>query len=57
MGRLLKYALRYRRQYLYGGICLFGTATLVMCIPWWIREAVRIIERGGAYDRRGLERR
>jgi ATP-binding cassette subfamily B protein len=47
MGRLSKYALRYWRQYLYGGICLLGTATLVMWIPWWIREAVRIIERGG----------
>ena len=25
-----------------------GTATLVMWIPWWIREAVRILEQGGA---------
>ena len=48
MGRLLGYLRRYRRQYFIGGLCLFGTATLVMWIPWWIREAVRTIEHGGA---------
>lgn len=48
MGRLREYLRRYRRQYLFGGLCLFGTATLVMWIPWWIREAVRIIEHGGS---------
>ena len=48
MGRLLGYLRRYRRQYLFGGLCLLGTATLVMWIPWWIREAVRIIEHGGS---------
>jgi ATP-binding cassette subfamily B multidrug efflux pump len=47
MGRLVSYLRRYRRQYLLGGLCLLGTATLVMWIPWWIREAVRIIEHGG----------
>lgn len=47
MGRLSQYALRYWRQYLLGGVCLLGTATLVMWIPWWIREAVRTIEDGG----------
>ena len=47
MKRLLGYVGRYRRQYLLGGLCLLGTATLVMWIPWWIREAVRIIEHGG----------
>ena len=40
--------MRYWRRYLLGGVCLFGTATLVMWIPWWIRAAVRIIENGGA---------
>jgi ATP-binding cassette subfamily B multidrug efflux pump len=48
MGRLKTYLWRYWRRYLVGGICLFATATLVMWIPWWIREAVRIIENGGA---------
>ena len=43
-----QYLWRYRRLYLVGGLCLFGTATLVMWIPWWIREAVRIIEHGGS---------
>jgi len=48
MGRLWHYLGRYRRQYLVGGVCLFGTATLVMWIPWWTREVVRIIEQGGS---------
>ncbi|MGH7827910.1 MAG: ABC transporter ATP-binding protein [Candidatus Binatia bacterium] len=48
MGRLKSYVWRYWRRYLIGAICLFWTATLVMWIPWWIREAVRIIEHGGS---------
>jgi ATP-binding cassette subfamily B multidrug efflux pump len=48
MARLLVYVRRYWRQYLLGALCLLGTATLVMWIPWWIREAVRVIEHGGA---------
>jgi ATP-binding cassette, subfamily B, multidrug efflux pump len=48
MGRISQYIWRYWRRYLFGGLCLLGTATLVMWIPWWIREAVRIIERGGS---------
>src|SRR3989338_1134541 len=47
MGRLKGYLWRYWRRYLLCALCLFGTATLVMWIPWWIREAVRIIEHGG----------
>ena len=50
MGRLKAYAWRYWRRYLVGGLCLLGTATLVMWIPWWIRDAVRIIESGGSLD-------
>jgi ATP-binding cassette subfamily B protein len=46
--RLKYYILRYWRRYLIGGLCLVGTATLVMWIPWWIREAVRVIEHGGS---------
>jgi ATP-binding cassette subfamily B multidrug efflux pump len=48
MGRLGKYIWRYRWRYLIGAVFLLGTATLVMWIPWWIRDAVRIIERGGS---------
>jgi hypothetical protein len=48
MGRLNHYLRRYWRRYLWGAICLLATATLVMWIPWWIREAVRIIEQGGS---------
>jgi len=47
MGRLKSYLWRYWRRYLLGAFCLFGTATLVMWVPWWIREGVRIIEHGG----------
>jgi ATP-binding cassette subfamily B protein len=47
MGRLWHYLGRYWRQYLVGGVCLLVTATLVMWIPWWTREIVRIIEQGG----------
>lgn len=48
MGRISQYIWRYWRRYLFGGLCLLGTATLVMWIPWWIREAVRTIEHGGS---------
>ena len=48
MGRLKNYASRYWRRYLVGGLCLLATATLVMWIPWWIRDAIGIIERGGS---------
>ena len=48
MGRLKLYVWRYWRRYLVGALCLLGTATLVMWIPWWIREAVRIVEHGGS---------
>jgi ATP-binding cassette subfamily B protein len=48
MGRLKDYLWRYWRRYFVGALCLLGTATLVMWIPWWIREAVRIIEHGGS---------
>jgi len=48
MWRLKQYAARYWVRYLVGGLCLLGTATLVMWIPWWIREAVRVLEHGGS---------
>jgi ATP-binding cassette subfamily B protein len=48
MRRLKHYIWRYWRRYLVGALCLLSTATLVMWIPWWIREAVRIIEHGGS---------
>jgi len=48
MGRLKGYVLRYWRRYVVGSICLLGTVTLVMWIPLWLREAVKIIESGGS---------
>ena len=50
MGRLKGYLLRYWRRYLLGGLYILGTATLVMWIPWWIRESVRILEDGGQIE-------
>ena len=47
MRRLKSYLWRYWRHYLLGAFCLLGTATLIMFIPWWIRESVRILEQGG----------
>jgi ATP-binding cassette subfamily B multidrug efflux pump len=48
MRRLGQYIWRYWRRYLVGAVCLLSTATLVMWIPWWIREAVRTLEHGGS---------
>src|SRR5712692_9711210 len=48
MGRLKGYVLRYWRRYVVGSICLLVTVTLVMWIPLWLREAVKIIESGGS---------
>ena len=48
MGRLKYYLRRYWRRYFLGAFCLLVTASLVMWIPWWIREAVRVIEQGGS---------
>ena len=48
MGRLKYYLRRYWRRYFLGAFCLLVTVTLVMWIPWWIREAVRIIDQGGS---------
>jgi len=53
MERIGQYAWRYWRRYLTGGLCLLATATLVMWIPWWIREAVRVIEHGGSMSEVG----
>jgi ATP-binding cassette, subfamily B, multidrug efflux pump len=48
MGRLKGYVWRYRRRYVLGSACLLATVTLVMWIPWWMRDAVRILEHGGS---------
>lgn len=48
MRLLAHYLWRYWLRYLVGALCLLGTATLVMWIPWWIREAVRVLEHGGS---------
>ncbi|MFB3061051.1 MAG: hypothetical protein ACE10C_06710, partial [Candidatus Binatia bacterium] len=50
MQRLRSYLWRHWQSYLLGGFCLLVTAGLVMVIPWWIRAAVSIIERGGSRE-------
>lgn len=46
IGRLIDYLWRYRRRYLLGGVCLIGTTSLLMLVPWWVRGAIDVIERG-----------
>lgn len=43
---LFDYLGRYWRRYLLGGLCLVGTTSLLMVIPWWVRAAIEVIERG-----------
>lgn len=44
--RLIDYLWQYRRRYLLGGLCLLGTTSLLMLVPWWVRAAIDVIERG-----------
>ena len=44
--RLIEYLWKYRRRYLLGGLCLVATTSLLMVVPWWVRGAIDVIERG-----------
>ena len=44
--RLIEYLRKYRRRYLLGGLCLVVTTSLLMVVPWWVRGAIDVIERG-----------
>ena len=46
IARLFDYLWLYWRRYLLGGLCLVGTTSLLMLIPWWVRAAIEVIERG-----------
>ena len=46
IGRLIQYLWRYWQRYLLGGLCLVGTTSLLMLVPWWVRGAIDVIERG-----------
>ena len=46
IARLIDYLWQYRWRYLLGGLCLLGTTSLLMLVPWWIRGAIDVIERG-----------
>ncbi len=46
IGRLIECLWQYRRRYLLGGLCLAGTTSLLMMVPWWVRAAIEVIERG-----------
>ncbi len=53
ISRLIEYLWRYRRRYLLGGLCLLGTTSLLMLVPWWIRGAIEVIERGDPHAELG----
>ena len=44
--RLIEYLWKYWRRYLVGGLCLVGTTSLLMVVPWWVHGAIAVIERG-----------
>lgn len=46
IARLTEYLWQYWRRYLLGGLCLVGTTSLLMVVPWWVRGAIDVIERG-----------
>src|SRR5262245_25725729 len=45
--RLWSYVLRHRARYVFGGICLFLTATMVMAIPYLSRLGIDALRAGG----------
>ncbi len=51
MTRLLGYLRRYRLRYAAGGVCLLGTASLAMAVPYLLKRAVNAIERGEPFSR------
>jgi ATP-binding cassette, subfamily B, multidrug efflux pump len=44
MRRLYVYMLRYKWRYVFGFVCLLGTATAAMIIPYFLKRAVEVIE-------------
>ncbi len=53
IARLIEYLWQYRRRYLLGGLCLVGTTSLLMVVPWWVRGAIDVIERGDPHSELG----
>ena len=53
LGRLIDYLWQYWSRYLLGGVCLLGTTSLLMVVPWWIRGAIDVIERGDPHSELG----
>jgi len=49
--RLLRYLYRYRVRYAGGGLCLLGTASLAMAVPYLLKRAVDAIEHGQPLSR------
>ncbi|GIW41665.1 MAG: ABC transporter ATP-binding protein [Candidatus Binatia bacterium] len=47
MRRLFGYLARYRWRYALGGLCLLGTATLAMAVPYLLKRAVDTVAAGG----------
>jgi len=51
MRRLWGYLLRYRLRYAVGCLCLFGTASLAMAVPYLLKRAVDAVGAGAASSR------
>ena len=51
--RLIEYLWKYWRRYLLGGVCLVATTSLLMVVPWWIRGAIDVMERGDPHSQLG----
>ena len=48
--RLIEYLWKYWRRYLLGGLCLVATTSLLMVVPWWVRGAIDVLERGDPHS-------
>jgi len=44
--RLLRYLRRYWLRYAGGGLCLLGTASLAMAVPYLLKRAIEAIQQG-----------
>ena len=53
IARLIEYLRKYRLRYVLGGLGLLCTTSLLMVVPWWVRGAIDVIERGDPHSELG----
>ncbi len=51
MPLILRYLRLYRRDFIFGFLCLVATSALTLCIPWLLKEAIDALERGAPLRR------